>query len=1149
MKKYKVMDGNEACSTASYLFTEVASIYPITPSSNMAELIDEWSSKGKLNIFNDKVKVVEMQSEAGAAGMMHGSLQAGCLTSTYTASQGLLLMIPNMYKMAGELLPGVIHVASRSIATHALSIFGDHQDIYATRMTGFAILASSSVQDAHNLAAIAHLSAIDSRIPFLHFFDGFRTSHESLKIELLDEAELRKLINMEKVKEFRERSLSSQNNITRGTAQNDDIYFQATEVRNKYYLEVPDIINNYMKQINKLTGKNYAPFVYYGDKNATKIIVAMGSVNGTIKETIDYMNKNGEKVGLIEVHLYRPFSKKYFFDVLPKTVKKIAVLDRTKEPGSTGEPLYLDVVSLFNEEEFKPLIIGGRYGLSSKNINPAHIKAVYDFLDYNKNFTGFTVGIEDDVTNFSIPVKDFDINRDNMLEMFIFGYGSDGMTSASKNIIKMVGTKTNKYVQGYYQYDSKKSGGITRSHLRISNDEIRSTYYVSTPDVVVCTKEQYLSKYDLLNGIRERGIFLLNTTYDMDELEEALPDNIKKTIADKNIKFYIINAFELARKVGLGNKISTIMESAIFKVTKILDYDVVQETLIKEMETRFKTKGKEIIKANISAILDTPKYIKEVKINNNWHNIKINAEKKTDDFMNLMNTLKGDNIPTSTFIDNPDGTFIGGTTKNEKRGISEFVPSFISENCIECNQCSFVCPHSVIRPFLLNKKEFENAPEYVKNNAKDIMGPNSDNLKFIVVPSILDCTGCNLCVRTCPGIKDKKALIMKPIDEEKDNKVQEAFDYLVKNASYKNITNLYTVKGSQFKQPKFEFSGACSGCGQPAYIKIITQLYGDNMIIANATGCSSIYGASAPSTAYSIPWANSLFEDNAEFGYGMIIANKTIRNRIKKIMEESMDSVDNEVKALFKKWIDNMDNHDITNEVYEGLKGKNLPCELIELKDYIKYKSIWIIGGDGWAYDIGYGGLDHVLSTNDNINVLVLDSEVYSNTGGQSSKSTKKGSLAKFACSGKQTAKKDLARLMMSYPHVYVATVCIGANKQQFVNAVKEAESYNGPSIIIAYTPCIAHGIKGGLENSLDQEKLATECGYFPIFRYNPETKKLSLDSKEPNFDLYEEFLNNERRYAMLKLINPDRAKELLEANKEEAMRRYQYYKYLAEKE
>ncbi|MDD4036686.1 MAG: 2-oxoacid:acceptor oxidoreductase family protein, partial [Bacilli bacterium] len=635
MKNYKVMDGNEACSSTSYLFTEVASIYPITPSSTMAELIDEWSSKGKLNIFNDEVKVVEMQSEAGAAGMMHGSLQAGCLTSTYTASQGLLLMIPNMYKMAGELLPGVIHVASRSIATHALSIFGDHQDIYATRATGFAILASSSVQDAHNLAAVAHLSAIEARVPFLHFFDGFRTSHETLKLELLDESDLRKLVNMDKIKEFRGRSLNLQNSITRGTAQNDDIYFQATEVRNKYYLEVPDIVNNYMQQINKLTNKKYAPFVYYGDKNATRVIVAMGSVNGTIKETIDYMNKKGEKVGLVEVHLYRPFSKKYFFNVLPKTVKKIAALDRTKEPGSVGEPLYLDVVSLFNDEEFKPLIIGGRYGLSSKNTNPAHIKAVYDFLDNNKNFTGFTVGIEDDITNLSIPVPEFDIDRDNMLELFIFGYGSDGMTSASKNIIKMVGNKTNKYVQGYYQYDSKKSGGVTRAHLRISNDEIRSTYYVSSPNIVVCSKEQYLSKYDLLNGIREKGIFLLNTTYSEEELENILPDNIKKTIAAKDIKFYIVNAYELARKVGLGNKISTIMESAIFMVSNILDYKIVQETLIKEAEERFKTKGKEIIKANIDAIIDAPKYIKEVKVNNNWHNIKINKLEKTEDFMNL----------------------------------------------------------------------------------------------------------------------------------------------------------------------------------------------------------------------------------------------------------------------------------------------------------------------------------------------------------------------------------------------------------------------------------------------------------------------------------------------------------------------------------
>ncbi len=1146
MKKYKVIDGNEACSRIAYLFTEVAAIYPITPSSPMVELMEEWSSSGKKNIFNDQVRVVEMQSEAGAAGMMHGSLQAGCLTTTFTSSQGLLLMIPNMYKMAGELLPGVIHVAARAISTHALSIFCDHQDVYATRMTGFAILASSSVKHAHDLTAVAHLSSIKGRIPFLHFFDGFRTSNELQKIEILDEEQIKKIIEMEYIDEFRNRSLQPKNKITRGTAQNDDIYFQNTEVRNKYYIELPNIVNSYMEQINKIANTNYAPFVYYGDSNATRVIVAMGSVNETIKETVDYMNNQGEKVGLIEVHLYRPFSKEYFLKIFPKSVNKIAVLDRTKEAGSLGEPLYLDVVSIFNNMSDKPLIIGGRYGLSSKDTNPSHIKAVFDFLSSNDNFTNFTVGIDDDVTNLSIPISKFNIDKKNTIELSIYGYGSDGMISAAKSIIKLIG-QSDKYVQGYFQYDSRKSGGITKSHIRISNEPIKSTYYVSNPNYVICTKESYINKLDILSMIKENGTFILNSVYDEDKINSYLPDNVKKTLANKNIKMFIVNANELARRVGLDNKISTIMEMAIYQLTNIVDYDETKRIMIKDLRKRFGKKDESIILANEIAINEAKKHIKEVKVDSSWKNIEISKKIVNDDFFSVINRLEGNLLPTSAFLDKMDGTYVGGTTKGEKREISEHVPSFIKDNCIECNRCSFVCPHSVIRAFILDDEELNNAPDYIKNNVKKFIAPNVNNLSFIVVPSIMDCTGCGVCVNICPGIKNNKALIMKPIDEEKNLNVQKSFDYLITKTKDKRIIDENTVRGSQFKKAYFEFNGACGGCGQPAYIKLLTQLYGEHLVIANATGCSSIYSASIPSTAFTIPWASSLFEDNAEYGYGMVIANETIRHRIKQIMLNNMDKINEETKALFIKWIDNINNYLITKEVKDNLNDEEIPKELVELKDYIPSRSVWIIGGDGWAYDIGFGGLDHVISTNDNINILILDTEVYSNTGGQSSKSSKKGSISKFTSTGKKHSKKDLARMIMSYPNVYVASVSLGADMQHLIKVFNEAENYNGPSVIIAYAPCIAHGIKGGLSNSVKSEKLATECGYFPIFRFNPIEQKFYLDGKEPNFDLYEEFLNNETRYSMLKLVNPNKAKELLEANKEEAIRRYNYYKKLTE--
>lgn len=1131
MKKIITVDGNEASSYYAYMFTEVAGIYPITPASPMAEHIDEWSSKDRKNIFNDKVKVVEMQSEAGAAGMVHGSLQAGLLTTTFTASQGLLLMIPNMYKIAGEMLPGVIHVAARSLASHALSIFGDHQDIYATRTTGFCMLASSSVQDAADLSLVAHLSAIKASLPFLHFFDGFRTSHEINKIEVLEMDDIKNLVDYEAINQFRSRALNLNNKVTRGTAQNDDIYFQSVEVRNKFYDNIPDIVNEYMEKINQKLNTNYKPFMYYGDKKAKYIIVAMGSVCSTIKEVIDELNKQNMQVGLIEVHLYRPFSIKYLLDVLPNSVEKIAVLDRTKEPGSIGEPLYLDIVSALKYKDIQ--IVGGRYGLASKNTTPAQIKAVYDML-CGEVKNNFTIGINDDVTNLSLEVDDtFKITNHD--EFLLFGYGSDGMVSASKSIIKLVGDNTIKFVQGYFQYDSKKSGGVTISHLRFSDNIIRSTYYVENPKLVAVTKDSYLLDFNPLSHILERGIFILNTIMTEEEVKNWLPTNIKKIIKNKNIKFYIINAYELARKIGLKNKISTIMESIIMKLSNIMDYDQAKVKMKEYAKQKFYKKGEEIVQANYDAIDNCSNYLKEVILDTNF--IEMENTKTSKSVYEAMTKREGDLLPTSAFLDYPDGTFIGGTSALEKRGISLVVPNWINENCIQCNQCSFVCPHSVIRPFLLNEDEYQNSPKYIKERAIKAIGTD---YYYCIGISIKDCTGCGLCIKTCPGKNKEKALITKKLSEQIDNNEQEVFDYLVKNVSYKPAFKLETVKGSQFKMPQFEFCGACAGCGEPSYIKILTQLFGDNIIIANATGCSSIYGGSAPITPYKIPWANSLFEDNAEYGYGLLIANKTMRNRIKEIMENNLD---NSNASLFKKWLDNYDNYEVTKEVYENLDYYNCPKELVPLKEYIIYRSIWTIGGDGWAYDIGFGGIDHVLASNDDVNILVLDTQIYSNTGGQSSKSSPKGSIASFTTSGKLQNKKDLARMALAYPHVYVAQISLGANMAQVIKAFREAESYKGPSIIIAYAPCISHGIQGGMENSVEMQKMAVKCGYFLNFRYNPETGHLTLDSKDVDFDLYEEFLNMQTRYSTLDKVNKENAKILLEENKMDAIKRFEFYK------
>lgn len=1137
--KYKIMDGNEACSYVSYNFTEVAGIYPITPSSTMAELTDSWASNGKLNYFGSPVKVVEMQSEAGAAGMIHGSLQAGCLTTTYTASQGLLLMIPNMYKIAGELLPCVINVAARSIATHALSILGDHQDIYATRMTGFAHLASSSVQQVMDLTGVVHLAAIKGRVPFINFFDGFRTSHELQKVRLIDTDKLKDLIDQDSLDEFRKKALNPSHPVTRGTTQNDDIYFQATEVRNTYYEKLPDIVNDYMEEINKITGENYKPFNYYGSKVANRVIVAMGSVCETIREVVDTLNNNGEAVGLIEVHLYRPFSSKYLLDVLPYTVEKIAVLDRTKEPGSLGEPLYLDVVGVINNSGRNIKVIGGRYGLSSKNTTPSDINGVYSYLKDKECKHDFTVGIVDDITNKSInsvPIK----VSDKSVEFLIYGYGSDGMVSACKDVMKITGDHTNAYVQGYFQYDSKKSGGVTKSHLRFSKELIHSTYYVERPSLVMCTKESYLKNFKMLDGIKHNGIFILNTDKDEKEALSLLSNHDYNILVSKNIKFYIIDAFKLAKEVGLDHKISSIMETVLFNVGHIMDFEFAKSKIIEDIEKKFANKGNDIVNKNIDAINKALDYLKLVEVPNNE---KEEEEAETDDnIFGVISSGRGDSLKVSDFLKYEDGTYDAGLSKQEKRNISDIGPCFNKENCIQCNMCSFVCPHAVIRPFLLDEEEVKNAPESLKNELMDA-NIKGQNLKYAIGISLPDCTGCKLCVNICPGRKGEKALTIEKMEELKKIK-GDAYEYLFNHVTEKKVMPITTVKGSQFVKPKFEFSGACSGCGETPYLKLLTQLFGDNLMISNATGCSSIYAASLPTTAYSVPWANSLFEDNAEYGFGMKIADKTIKNRICSLITDNIDKVDDKEKDIYNNYVEDI-NKDNANSLYEIIDKTAIPG-LKELKEYIKPKSIWIVGGDGWAYDIGFSGIDHVLANHENVNILVLDTEVYSNTGGQSSKSSKVGSIAKFTAKGKEVAKKDLAKIALTYPHVYVGSIALGSNMQHTINVLKEAESYDGPSIVLAYAPCITQGILTGMESTIQEEKKAVETGYYPLFHYNPETKEFKLDSK-PDFNRYFEFIAGEDRYRMLKKINPDKYHELLEQNRINAIERYNYYVGLQE--
>ena len=1172
-KIMKTMDGNEAAAYASYAFTEVAGIYPITPSSPMADYTDLWAAQGKKNLFGMPVKVVEMQSEGGAAGTVHGSLQVGALTTTYTASQGLLLKIPNMYKIAGQLLPGVIHVSARSLAAQALSIFGDHQDIYACRQTGFAMLASGSVQEVMDIAGVAHLAAIKGSVPFLHFFDGFRTSHEIQKVEVMDYAHFDRLLDREALQKFRDEALNPESPKTRGTAQNDDIYFQTRELSNRFYDAVPDIVANYLAEISKITGRDYKPFNYYGDPEATRVIVAMGSVTQTLEEVVDYLNAKGEKVGIIKVHLYRPFSTKYLFNVMPKSVKKIAVLDRTKEPGSLGEPLYLDIKAAFYGQKDAPVIVGGRYGLSSKDVDPAQMLAVFENLNQSEPKDGFTVGIVDDVTFTSLPTGEkISLSDESVKECLFYGLGADGTVGANKNSIKIIGDKTDLYAQAYFAYDSKKSGGYTRSHLRFGKKPIRSTYLVSNPHFVACSVAAYLEIYDVIDGIRENGTFLLNSIWDAEQTIAKLPNKVKKILASKNINFYIINATKLAHDIGLKNRTNTIMQSAFFKLADIIPFEDAQKYMKEYAHKAYAKKGEAIVQMNYNAIDVGANGLIKVPVDPAWANLADDEQKDEkyignsfiENVVKPINAARGDSLPVSAFIGYEDGHFEAGTTAYEKRGVGVMVPKWIEQNCIQCNQCAFVCPHAVIRPFLIDENELSAAPQGVKEHNLEAKGKELKGLKYKIQVSPLDCTGCELCAQNCPS--KEKSLVMVPLEEELGKNEQENADYLFKKVAYKDdLMNKESVKGVGFAKPLFEFHGACPGCGETPYITLITRLFGERMIVANATGCSSIYGGSAPSTPYTtndegkgVAWANSLFEDNAEFGMGMNVAMETMRHRIEDIMRNNIDSVPNALSALYNDWInfknDGVKTQEITKNLLPILE-QNLSApgvkEILELKKFLVKKSQWIIGGDGWAYDIGFGGLDHVLASGENVNVLVLDTEVYSNTGGQSSKSSRAGSIAQFTASGKPAQKKDLGYIAMTYGNIFVAQINSNASQANVIKAIAAAEAYDGPSLIIAYSPCIAHGIKGGLSQSGGQGELATKCGYWPTYLYDPRLLKegqnpLKITSKEPDWSLYEEFLLNEVRYNSLKKTNPEHADELLAKNKADAQRRYRQLKRLS---
>ena len=1170
-KIMKTMDGNAAASYVSYAFTDVAAIYPITPSSDMGENTDQWSAEGKKNIFGQEVLVKEMQSEAGAAGAVHGSLAAGALTTTYTASQGLLLMIPNMYKIAGELLPSVFHVSARAIASHALNIFGDHQDVMAVRQTGFAMLASGSVQEVMDLAGVAHLATIKGRVPFVHFFDGFRTSHEIQKIEVMDYADLEKLIDYDALNAFRNRSMNPERPDTRGTAQNPDIYFQAAEASNPFYEKIVDVTVEYMNEINKITGREYKPFVYYGHPEADRVIVAMGSVTETIEETVDYLNAKGEKVGVIKVHLYRPFAPKYFFDVLPETVKKISVLDRTKEKGAIAEPLHLDIKSIFYDRAEQPVIVGGRFGLGSKDTTPSQILAVYENLNQDTPKDRFTLGINDDVTHTSLEVKEtIKTEPAGTIKCKFWGFGSDGTVGANKAAIKIIGDDTDMYAQGYFSYDSKKSGGITISHLRFGKEKITSTYLISDADFISCSKQSYVYQYDLLKGLKDGGTFLLNCIWDREELEHNLPASLKKYIADHNINFYTVNATKIASEIGLGGRINMVMQSAFFKLSEVLPLEEAVDHLKRSIVTEYGNKGEEIVNMNYKAVDMGIESSIKIDVPESWKNATDETKDKAevpsfiDEVLIPMNRQEGDNLPVSTFVGSEDGTFPHGTAAYEKRGIAVEVPKWLSENCIQCGQCSYVCPHAVIRPFLLDEEEVANAPENFETIKT--MGKGLEDLKYSIQISALDCTGCGNCADVCPA--KSKALVMHRFEEMYEEQAPN-WEYATTVAAKTDRMDPFSIKGSQFQEPLLEFSGACAGCGETAYAKLITQLFGDRMYIANATGCSSIWGGSAPSTPYcknqegkGPAWANSLFEDNAEFGFGMYLGVKQIREQIKLLMSNFLElNIESELNEHFTAWIEGMNDvkaskaatamilSRLENTVLNDEANKILK-EISAVKDYLIKKSVWIFGGDGWAYDIGFGGLDHVLASGEDINILVMDTEVYSNTGGQASKSTPTAAVAKFAASGKKIRKKDLGLMMTTYGYVYVAQIAMGANMNQTMKAIKEAESYDGPSLIMAYAPCINHGIRTGMGTTIRQEKKAVDTGYWHLYRFDPRLadegkNPFVLDSKEPTGE-FMDFINSEVRYTSLRKSFPELADDLFAAAEKDSKHRYESYKRMA---
>ncbi|MBQ9576757.1 MAG: pyruvate:ferredoxin (flavodoxin) oxidoreductase [Muribaculaceae bacterium] len=1170
-KKFMTCDGNQAAAHISYMFTEVAAIYPITPSSTMAEHVDEWAAAGRKNIFGETVMVQEMQSEGGAAGAVHGSLQAGALTTTYTASRGLLLMIPNMYKIAGELLPGVFHVSARTLASHTLCIFGDHQDVMATRQTGFAMLAEGSVQEVMDLAGVAHLSAIKAHVPFVNFFDGFRTSHEIQKVEAMDQEDLRPLIDMEELAKFRRNAMNPDKHVTRGTAENPDVFFQHRESCNDYYTAVPAIVEYYMNKISEITGRKYGLFDYYGAKDADRVIIAMGSVTEAIRETIDYLTEKGEKVGLVAVHLYRPFSAKHFLAAVPSTAKRIAVLDRTKEPGANGEPLYLDVKDCFYGTENAPVIVGGRYGLGSKDTTPAQILAVYENLALPMPKNQFTIGIEDDVTFASLPMKEeVAMGGAGMFQAKFYGLGADGTVGANKNSVKIIGDNTDKHCQAYFSYDSKKSGGFTCSHLRFGDEPIRSTYLVTTPNFVACHVQAYLHMYDVTRGLQKGGTFLLNTVWDADQLAQNLPNNVKKYFADNNIKVYYINATKIAQEIGLGNRTNTILQSAFFRITEVIPVDLAIDQMKKFIVKSYGRKGEDVVNKNYQAVDRGGEYT-ELPVDPAWSNLTVeapaadNAPAFVHNVVRPINAQNGDLLPVSAFKGREDGTWDPGTAAYEKRGVAAFVPVWKSENCIQCNKCALVCPHAAIRPFVMDEAEAAASPFQDADKLKAI-GKGFEGMSFVQVVDVMDCLGCGNCADVCPGKKGAKALEMVPLmGHEEDQKL---WDYAIANVKSKQhlVDTKSNVKNSQFAQPLFEFSGACSGCGETPYVKLISQLFGDRQIVANATGCSSIYSASVPSSPYTVnakghgpAWANSLFEDFCEFGLGMTIADEKMRNRVLGFVKEAIDdaTVAADVKALYQEWVENFNDGDksreLSDKILEAIEHSDNPADIKvrELGQYLVKRSQWIIGGDGASYDIGFGGLDHVIASGKNVNILVLDTEVYSNTGGQASKATPIGAIAKFAAAGKRVRKKDLGLIASTYGYVYAAQIAMGANDAQCLKAIREAEAYDGPSIIIAYAPCINHGIKAGMGKAQAEEKAAVACGYWHLWRYNPQLEAkgknpFTLDSPEPNWDNFEDFLKGEVRYASVLKQYPDEAAELFAAAKENAQWRYNNYRRLA---